>query len=114
MTSCLFCKIAAGEAPATYLHRDETLCAFRDLHPIAPLHVLIIPCRHIASVNQLAEGDIPLIGQMILTARELAAQAGLAESGYRLVFNTGPEGGQTIPHLHLHLIGGRPLRAGMG
>jgi histidine triad (HIT) family protein len=114
MSNCTFCKIAAGQAPATFVHQDDSICAFRDLHPIAPVHVLIIPKRHIASVNELSEADAALVGQMILVARQLAVQDGLSENGYRLVLNTGPHGGQTIPHIHLHLIGGRPLRAGMG
>jgi histidine triad (HIT) family protein len=113
-TTCLFCKIIAGEATSTPVYQDELVYAFRDIHPVAPVHVLIVPRQHIASVNELADTDAALIGKMVLVARQLAAQEGLARDGYRLVLNTGPHGGQTIHHIHLHLIGGRPLRAGMG
>jgi histidine triad (HIT) family protein len=108
--SCIFCKIIAGEAPATVLYRDDQVIAFRDIHPIASTHILIVPLRHIASVNDLTETDAALVGHMALTARLLAAREGVAERGYRLIINTGPEGGQSVFHLHMHLIAGKSAR----
>ncbi len=114
MPTCIFCKIAAGEVPATVLYRDELVTAFRDIHPVAPTHILIIPNHHIDSVNELAETDGPLLGHMFVTAKNLAAQEGIHEGGYRLIINTGAHGGQTVFHLHLHLIGGQHMRHPMG
>jgi histidine triad (HIT) family protein len=108
--SCIFCKILSGEAPASIIYRDEQVMAFRDIHPIAHTHILIIPKRHIASVNDLEPGDEALVGHMLMVAKALAAQEGVAENGYRLMINTGAHGGQTVPHLHLHLIAGRLAR----
>ena len=105
--NCIFCKIIAGEAPPSVLYRDEQVIAFRDIHPVASTHVLIVPRRHIDSVNDLEAGDAGLVGHMVLVAKQLAVQEGVAEHGYRLVINTGPEGGQSVFHLHLHLIAGR-------
>ena len=112
--SCIFCKILSGEAPATIIHRDDLVTAFRDIHPIARTHILIIPNRHIASVNALEAGDEALVGHMVMLAKELAAKEGVAENGYRLMINTGVHGGQTIPHLHLHLIAGKLARFLLG
>jgi histidine triad (HIT) family protein len=108
--SCPFCKILSGEAPATILYRDDQVTAFRDIHPIAHTHILIIPNRHIASVNELEAGDSSLIGHMVMVAKDLAVREGVSENGYRLMINTGVHGGQTIPHLHLHLIAGKLAR----
>jgi histidine triad (HIT) family protein len=110
MGECIFCRIVAGIAPADILHRDEQVTAFRDLHPIAPVHILIVPNRHIDSVNALEESDAQLVGHMFVAAREIAARQGLSASGYRLIINTGPDGGQTVFHMHLHLIGGRRMK----
>jgi histidine triad (HIT) family protein len=112
--SCIFCKIIAGESPATILYRDEQVVAFRDIHPIASTHILIVPLRHISSVNELEEGDAALVGHMTLTAKLIAAQEGVAERGYRLITNTGPEGGQSVFHLHMHLIAGKSARFLLG
>jgi histidine triad (HIT) family protein len=112
--SCAFCKILSGEAPATILYRDDQVTAFRDIHPIARTHILIIPNRHIASVNQLEAGDEALVGHMLMVAKELAVQEGVSENGYRLMINTGAHGGQTVPHLHLHLIAGKLARFLLG
>jgi histidine triad (HIT) family protein len=106
---CLFCRIAAGEIPAKLVYEDDDVVAFRDINPQAPTHILIIPRRHIASVNDLEAGDAELVGRLYLAARELAEREGIAKSGYRLVLNTGPGAGQTVDHIHLHLLGGRPL-----
>lgn len=111
MGDCIFCKIVDGTGQADILHRDELVTAFRDLHPAAPTHILIIPNRHLASVNALEQADAALVGHMFVIAKEIAAREGLAEGGYRLTVNTGAQGGQVIFHLHLHLIGGRQMRA---
>jgi len=108
--SCIFCKIISGESPAKILHRDDLVTAFRDIHPIASTHILIVTNRHIDSVNELEPEDEPLVGHMVLVAKELAKQEGLAERGYRLIINIGAHAGQTVFHLHLHLIGGRLAR----
>jgi histidine triad (HIT) family protein len=112
--SCPFCKIISGEAPAQFIYRDEQVVAFRDIHPIARTHILIVPLRHIASVNELEEGDEAMIGHMVMVAKALAAQEGVAEHGYRLILNTGPHAGQSVPHLHLHLIAGKLARFALG
>ena len=103
---CVFCKIAAGDIPSTRLYQDEDVVAFRDLHPQAPVHILIIPRKHIASVAEMNEEDVPLLGKICLVAKALAEQEGIAESGYRLIANTRKDSGQEVPHLHFHLIGG--------
>jgi len=105
--NCIFCKIAAGEIPATIVHQDEDVVAFRDLNPQAPTHILIIPRKHIATVNALEEADAATVGRLFLAARRLAAELGFAEDGYRLVLNTNAAAGQTVFHIHLHLLAGR-------
>ena len=109
MDECIFCKIAFGLVPTTLLLEDEELVAFNDIHPITPVHILVIPRRHINSLNELNPGDANLAGRLVLAARELARQNYLENSGYRLVFNTGPNAGQSVFHLHLHLLGGRKM-----
>lgn len=111
---CVFCQIASGESPAKIIYRDDLVTAFRDIHPIARTHLLIIPNRHIASANELAAGDELLVGHMVMVAKELAVQEGIAEGGYRLILNTGIHGGQTVLHLHLHLIAGKVTRFILG
>ncbi|MFJ1268402.1 histidine triad nucleotide-binding protein [Legionella lytica] len=106
---CLFCKIAGGAIPATVVYEDEELMAFRDLHPQAPTHVLIIPKQHIATINDATDENQALLGKMILRAKQLAQAEGFSDSGYRLVFNVNPHGGQTVFHIHLHLLGGRSM-----
>ena len=108
---CLFCKILDKEIPADIVYQDDELLAFNDISPQAPTHVLIIPKIHIATVNDLTEAQSGIIGKMILCAKTLADEKGIAESGYRLVLNCNAEGGQTVFHIHLHLLGGRQLRA---
>ena len=112
--SCIFCKIVSNEAKATILYRDEQVTAFRDTHPVAPTHILIVPNRHIDSVAALDVEDEQLVGHLFTVARKLAQEEGIDRSGYRLITNTGPNGGQTIFHLHLHLIGGQRMRYPMG
>ncbi|MGH7554298.1 MAG: histidine triad nucleotide-binding protein [Longimicrobiales bacterium] len=106
---CLFCRIAKGEIPSKVVREDEQIYAFRDIDPKAPTHVLIIPRRHIASVNDLGESDGDIIGRLFLAAREIAAAEGLAKGGYRLVMNNGPDAGQSVSHIHLHVLGGRRM-----
>lgn len=110
MSDCLFCRIARGELPCDRLLETEDFVAFRDINPQAPVHALIIPKRHIEGNNAVTEEDVGLIGRMFVTARDLTVQLGVAESGYRLVFNCNEDGQQTVFHLHLHLLGGRPMR----
>jgi histidine triad (HIT) family protein len=112
--SCHFCKIITGEVNAEIVYRDEQATAFRDIQPVAPTHILIVPNKHIESVSALEPEDEQLIGHLFSTARQLANETGISRSGYRLIINTGPDGGQTIYHLHLHLIGGQRMRHPMG
>ena len=107
--SCLFCRIAAGEIPASKVYEDADVLAFNDINPQAPLHVLIIPKRHIATTNDLAESDQALVGQLVRRAAAIAGEKGCADRGYRTVFNCNAEAGQTVFHIHLHLLAGRNL-----
>jgi len=111
---CIFCRIVAGELPANIVYQDEHFLAFRDILPRAPIHVLIIPKTHITSVAELTNEWQELAGRLIIIAKNLAEKEGIAKNGYRLVINCGHEGGQLVPHLHLHLIGGRQLDAKLG
>jgi histidine triad (HIT) family protein len=106
---CLFCKIAAGQIPAALVHQDDQLIAFKDINPQAPLHLLIVPRRHIATLNDLSPEDDGLVGSMFRRAAALAAEHGYADRGYRAVFNCNREAGQTVFHVHLHLLAGRGL-----
>ena len=111
---CIFCQIAAGKIPSEILYQDEKVVAFRDVNPQAPIHLLIIPKKHIASLAHLTEAESPLMGHIVSVANQLAKREGISEKGYRLVVNCGKEGGQAVPHLHLHLLGGRGLSSGLG
>lgn len=111
---CIFCRIVAGEISADIVHSDKDFLAFRDIQPQTPNHIVIIPKAHIASVTQLTEEQQGLMGSLILLAKKLAEKEGISESGYRLAINCGPEGGQLIFHLHLHLLGGRKLDDRLG
>jgi len=114
MTECIFCKIISGELPSTTVYRDEQVTAFHDINPAAPTHILIVPNKHIDSINVLIVDDEPLIGHLFTVAKQLAAKAGISENGYRLIVNTGKEAGQTVLHVHLHLLGGGPMKHPMG
>ena len=114
VTNCIFCQIIAGERPGTIVYVDEQATAFLDIHPVAPAHILIVPNKHIASVNDLTTADEPLIGHLFSVARQLAQERGIDQTGYRLIVNTGPDSGQAVFHLHLHLIGGQRMRFPMG
>ena len=113
MPDCIFCRIIEGQAPGEKVYQDEQVTAFRDIHPVAPTHILIVPNRHLASVNDVTLADEPALGRLFIVARQLAEQEGL-RSGYRLIVNTGPHAGQGVFHLHLHLIGGQRMRHPMG
>ena len=106
---CIFCKIIAGELPSDIVYRDDEVIGFRDINPIAPVHLLIIPRKHIPSIRHLTDEDLPLLGKMTVVANQLAQDEGLADGGYRLVINCGAEAGQTVFHIHMHLLGGRTL-----
>lgn len=107
MGDCIFCRIAGGEIPSEILYRDEHVTAFRDIEPMAPLHVLLIPNDHIASTEELEERHEAAMGRLLRVASVVARQEGIASDGYRLTVNTGRNGNQLVPHLHLHLMGGR-------
>ena len=108
--TCIFCRIASGEIPAAIVARNEHALAFRDLNPQAPTHVLVIPIRHVASAAALAEGDsATVLGEVAALATQVARDLDLADSGYRLVINTGRDGGQSVDHLHMHVLGGRQM-----
>ena len=109
MTDCIFCKIAAGEIPAGIVYDDEHVLAFRDINPQAPVHVIVIPKRHIPTLNDLSPEDAGLIGQMFLAARQVASDLGVADSGYRTLINCNREGGQDVFHVHMHLLAGRMM-----
>ena len=109
MTDCLFCRIAAGEIPSELVYQDPEIVAFKDIHPLAPVHLLIIPRRHIASLAEITAEDAPLLGKMCLVAKQLAEQFGIDASGYRLVNNCRADSGQEVPHFQFHLLGGQFL-----
>jgi histidine triad (HIT) family protein len=110
MHDCLFCKIVAGQIPASIVYQDERLVAFRDINPQAPTHVLVIPRRHIATLNDLSAGDDGLVGEMVRRGAAIAVEQGHGDRGYRTVFNCNADAGQTVFHIHLHVLGGRSLR----
>ena len=109
MAECLFCAIVAGDIPSAQVLETDQILAFRDINPQAPTHVLVIPKAHYPDVAALATADAGLLGEVINAARQVAAGEGVAEAGYRVVFNTGAQAGQTVPHVHGHVLGGRPL-----
>jgi histidine triad (HIT) family protein len=108
-SDCLFCKILAGDIPADIIFESDDAIAFRDINPQAPTHALIIPRQHVATINDLGEGDEALVGNLFLAAKSIAADEGIAAAGYRVVMNCNAAAGQTVFHLHLHLLGGREL-----
>ena len=107
--NCLFCRIGRGEVPAEIVHEDDLVMAFRDINPKAPTHILLIPRQHMTSAADLAEDDGPMLGRLFATAAQLARDAGVADRGFRLVTNSGPAAGQSVDHLHFHLLGGRSM-----
>lgn len=113
MSDCLFCRIVRGEIPCTKVFEDEDLLAFRDIHPQAPVHVLFVPKVHLGNLNDLVDGVPPAVARIPQAAAKVARELGLAENGYRLVTNCGPDAGQTVFHLHTHLLGGTSLSGQM-
>lgn len=109
MEDCLFCKIIAGRIPGTIIHQNEHMVVLKDINPQAPTHVLVVPRRHIGSLNDLQDADDRLVGEMVRTAAEIARKNGHADGGYRTVFNCNADAGQTVFHIHLHLLGGRKM-----
>ncbi len=109
-TDCIFCKIIAGEIPGNILYRDEDVIVFPDINPLTPVHLLVVTRKHIPSLSQMSDADTPLIGKMARAANQVARAQGISEKGYRLTINSGANAGQLVPHLHIHLMGGRPLR----
>ena len=106
---CVFCNIVSGKIPSNLIYQDQELVAFPDIHPQAPTHIIIIPKNHIQSLNQIADNQMHMVTNMIIVAKQLAKDSGIYQSGYRLLINTGKEGGQVVQHLHMHLIGGKQL-----
>ena len=109
MSECLFCKIVARTIPAALVYEDEMVVAFDDVNPQAPTHTLVIPRRHVVSIAELQDSDVELLGRLMLAGNTIARQKGIADAGYRVVVNTGAHGGQSVFHLHLHILGGRHL-----
>ncbi len=108
-SDCVFCKIAAGEIPAKILYKDEEVFAFPDINPITPVHILVLPVKHVTSLADMDDKDTSLVGKMVRVANQLAREQGISKSGYRLTINSGVDAGQLVPHLHIHLMGGRRL-----
>jgi len=109
MNDCLFCKMIAGEIPCDIVYENESVFAFRDIDPKAPTHILLIPRKHIRSINELCEPVKNLAGELLLTAKKIAKDEGIDESGFRTIFNTNSDGGQTVFHIHMHILGGRKM-----
>ena len=114
MDDCIFCKIIAGDIPSDILYRDDEVIAFRDVNPVAPTHILIVPIEHLTTTKDIPDDNMALAGKMIQIANRLADKEGISENGYRLVINSGEQGGQVVGHLHMHLIGGRQLSSALG
>lgn len=116
VTDCLFCKIVAGDVPADIVHSTATTVAFKDIRPAAPLHVLVVPRQHIDNAAEVTAADGPVLADMLMAARAVADAAGVAgpDRGYRLIFNVGPDAMNSVPHLHLHVLGGQPLKGHFG
>jgi histidine triad (HIT) family protein len=112
-SDCIFCRIAAGEIPAGIVYQDETVVAFRDIHPQAPVHLLVVPREHVASLDDLSDAHAALAGRLLTAVPKVVATVGGLEKGYRVIANTGPDARQTVHHLHLHILGGRALGEGL-
>ncbi len=111
---CIFCQIVAGKVPADVIYRDDEILAFHDISPMAPVHVLVIPRRHIGALSDTTEADTPMLGRLVNVTNHVARDEGISGRGYRVAINSGVEGGQTVDHLHLHLLGGRQLDGQLG
>lgn len=114
MVDCIFCKIIAGEIPAKFVYKDDLVTAFHDINPAAPIHILVILNKHIASINDINQQDETLLGHLLLAVKKIAAVQGIADKGYRLIINTGPEAHQVVDHLHVHILGGQFMQHPMG
>ena len=114
MDDCIFCKIIAHEIPGKIAFEDDLVIAFNDIQPVAPVHILVIPKKHIADMNEIKKQDEALLGHLLLAVKLIAAEQGISEKGYRLIINTGPDSGQVVQHLHAHILGGQKLRHPMG
>lgn len=110
MSDCLFCKIVSGEIPSKKVYEDDKILVFNDINPEAPVHVLIIPKKHIASLNEISSEDSTIIAHIFITVPQIVRELGIAENGYRIISNALKDGGQTVPHVHFHLLGGRSLK----
>ena len=111
--SCIFCRIVAGEIPAKLVYEDDAVVAFHDVHPQAPIHVLVVPREHVPSIAALSDANLELAGRTMIAVGKVARAVGGLENGFRVIVNNGPGAGQTVPHLHLHLLGGRQFSEGM-
>jgi len=109
MSDCIFCKIASGEIPSSRVYEDDVCIAFKDLSPQAPTHILVIPREHVDSLDKANDSNRPMLGHLLLASAEIARERGFSDAGYRVVINTNADGGQTVFHLHLHLLAGRPF-----
>lgn len=114
MTECIFCKIIAGEIPGDFVYRGEQVSAFRDINPVAPTHILVVPNQHIESIETARPDQKDILGELLVTVQKIARQEGVAQSGYRLIINNGPDAHQEVPHLHIHIIGGQKMKHPMG
>jgi histidine triad (HIT) family protein len=114
MADCIFCKIVDGEIDSEKVYADEKVTAFHDINPVAPVHLLVVPNAHIENIQDMEEGDQPLVGHMFSVVKRLAEEFEIDESGYRLIMNNGPDAHQEVPHMHLHLIGGQKMKHPMG
>jgi histidine triad (HIT) family protein len=114
MNDCIFCKIVSGEIPCSLVYKDDKVMAFRDINPLAPVHILIIPKQHIGSAQDIDEGSSQVVGHIFEKIPAIAKEAGIADSGYRVITNIGKDGGQVVPHLHFHILGGRKLETALG
>ncbi len=112
METCIFCKIVKGELPADFVYQDDEVAVFKDINPVAPVHLLVVPKKHIPSLQDAVEEDQMLLGKLLLTAKKVALEQGIAGSGYRLSLNNGRDAGQAVDHLHIHLLAGRKLALG--
>jgi len=114
MSDCIFCRIAKGEIPCSQVYQDDRVLAFKDINPLAPVHILIIPKQHIESAQAIDESNSQLVGYIFEKIPQIAKAAGIADSGYRVISNIGKDGGQAVPHLHFHILGGRKLEVALG
>ena len=114
MSDCIFCKIASGEIPCSLVYQDNLVMAFKDINPLAPVHILIIPKQHIESAQEINGGNSQIVGYIFEKIPGIAKEAGIAESGYRVITNIGKDGGQLVPHIHFHILGGRKLETALG